>query len=60
MRMRLREPRIKPLDESEWSEEEKQILNPLKMAGHVFNIFTTLARHPTMMKAYIPFGAYIL
>jgi 4-carboxymuconolactone decarboxylase len=60
MGMRLREPRVKPLEESEWSEEQKQILNPLKMGGRVFNVFTTLARDPKMMKAYVPFGAYIL
>ena len=60
MRMRLKEPRMKPLDEPEWNDEQKQILNPLKMGGHVFNVFTTLARDPKMMKAYLPFGAYIL
>jgi len=49
MRQRLKDPRMNPLDESEWSEEQKQILDPLRRGGRVFNVFTTLARGPKMM-----------
>ena len=60
MSVRLKEPRLYPLDESEWSEEQIQLLTPLKMGGRVFNVFTTLARNPKMMKDWIGFASYIL
>ena len=60
MSVRLKEPRLYPLDESEWSEEQIQLLTPFKLGGRVFNVFTTLARNPKMMKDWIGFASYIL
>jgi len=60
MSVRLKEPRLHPLEELEWSEEQKQLLTPLKMGGRVFNVFTTLARNPKMMKDWLRFGTYTL
>lgn len=59
--MRLKEPRVNPLPESEWNEEQKDILEYYRRpSGKVYNIFLTQARHSEMMKKWRPFSGYIL
>jgi 4-carboxymuconolactone decarboxylase len=58
--VRLKEPRIKPLPEAEWTEEQQKLLNPLKTDGRILNIYKTLARHPKMIDKFFTFGGYIL
>ncbi len=60
MNKRLKEPRITPLAQSEWNEEQKKILAPLARDGRVYNIFSTMARHPKMTEKWLTFGTYIL
>jgi 4-carboxymuconolactone decarboxylase len=58
---RLKEPRIKPLAESEWNAEQQRLLGPLKgRGGRVININTTMAHHPKMMARFLTFSLYIL
>jgi 4-carboxymuconolactone decarboxylase len=61
-RVRLKEPRIKPLAESEWNAEQQKLLNPLRVArlgGRVANISTTLANHSRLQERWLPFARYI-
>jgi alkylhydroperoxidase family enzyme len=58
--MRLARPRIDPLPESEWSDEVSEILPRNFGASQVLNIFTTLARHPKLLKRWLVFGSHIL
>jgi len=59
--MRLKEPRLKPLAESEWSEEQRTILTYYRRkSGKIYNIFLTQARHPEMMRKWQIFSDYIL
>jgi 4-carboxymuconolactone decarboxylase len=59
--LRLREPRIYPIPESEWSEEQRQALTPLKREdGHVINLYTTLIRYPELSQSWSDFGAHVL
>ena len=59
-RVRLKEPRLKPLTESEWTAEEQRILNRYKMQdGRFPNIFTTLANHPKLFEKYMGMSTYI-
>jgi 4-carboxymuconolactone decarboxylase len=57
-------PRVPPLAESEWSEELRRILDrrppgiELRLGDN--NIFTTLARHPDLFRAWLPFGGFLL
>ena len=53
-------PRVLPLPEPEWDDEIRQILEPLRRGGQVYNIFATLARHPRLMKRWMVFASYIL
>ena len=59
-RVRLKEPRIKPLAEPEWTEEQRKILTPLKRDGRTLNIFGTIGRHPKMLQGWLPFISYVL
>ena len=60
-RVRLKEPRIKPLAQSEWTAEQQRLLEPWKNPdGSVINVFTTMVNHPKFMEAQNPFGLYIL
>ena len=62
--MRPTEPRIPPLDESEWSDEVREMLNLTTggdaARGRVLNIFRTLAHHPKLMKRWLVFGTHVL
>ncbi len=58
--MHLTEPRIPPLPETEWNDETKELLEPLRRDGRIYNIFTTLARHPQLLKRWLVFGSHVL
>jgi 4-carboxymuconolactone decarboxylase len=58
--MHLTEPRIPPLPETEWNDETRELLEGLRRDGHVYNIFTTLARHPQLLKRWLVFAGHVL
>ena len=58
--MPLNNPRIPPLQESEWSDEQREMLESLRRDGHVYNIFATLARHPQLLKRWLVFAGHVL
>ena len=56
--------RIPPLPEPEWDEELRAILE-VRMRGPDVrladnNIFTTMARHKELFRAWLPFGGWLL
>lgn len=55
--MRLREPRITPLPESDWTDEVRELM---PKQGRVLNIFATLARHPKLLKRWQVFATHVL
>lgn len=55
-----RKLRIPPLDQSEWTEDVRDALGPRTTSGRALNIFTTLARHPALLKRWLVFGGHIL
>ena len=52
--------RIRPLPESEWDDETRGLLENLRRDGQVYNIFTTLAHHPKLLKRWLVFASHIL
>lgn len=56
--MRLTSPRIAPLKDSEFNDEQKEMLVP--MGGRVLNIFRTLVREPKAFKGFLAWGNYVL
>lgn len=60
MPSRLSEPRIKPIEEKDWTAVERELLAPIKTErGSVPNIYATLARHPKLFTPRLTFGRYI-
>jgi 4-carboxymuconolactone decarboxylase len=59
-RVRLKEPRIAPLGEQQWTKQQKKLLAPSKQAGLVLNISSTLARHPILLERWNTFGHYVI
>lgn len=58
--MPLTHPRIPPLPQSEWDDETREVLKGLQQDGHVYNIFSTLARHPKLLKRWLVLGNHLL
>lgn len=58
--MLLTQPRIRPLRETEWTDETRELLESLRRDGHVYNIFATLARHPQLLKRWLVFAGHVL
>jgi alkylhydroperoxidase family enzyme len=50
-----RKLRIRPLGESEWTEEVREILQ-----GRAANVFATLANHPKLFKRWMVFAGHVL
>jgi 4-carboxymuconolactone decarboxylase len=58
--MHLTQPRVRPLPQSEWDDETRELLESLRRDGHVYNIFSTLARHPQLLKRWLVFAGHVL
>jgi alkylhydroperoxidase family enzyme len=58
--MRLTRARVEPLPESEWTPELRAILPRGVGGGRILAIFTTLARHPKLLKRWLVFGNHVL
>lgn len=56
--MRLTKPRIAPVQDSELSDEQKEILAP--MGDRVLNIFRTMVTAPKAAKGFLAWGNYVL
>jgi alkylhydroperoxidase family enzyme len=60
-KVRLKEPRIKPLAESEWNAEQQRILNQFKAPGRrMISLYPTMANNPKLMDRWLTFAGYIL
>ncbi len=65
--MKLSKPRIKPLEESEWTPEQAKTLGRLKGGStefgakmHVYNVLGTLSRHPEANKKFGVWANHIM
>ncbi len=58
--MRLSEPRITPMDESAWGDEQKEVMGRTGDRERHFNIFRTLVRHPKAVKRWMVFANHVL
>jgi len=56
--LRTTTPRIAPLTDAEFNDEQKEMLAP--MGGRVLNIFRTLVREPKAFKGFLEWGNYVL
>lgn len=65
--MRLSEPRVRPLDDAELTDEQNEIVAPLRggvavpdATSKLLNIFRTMIRAPKALKRFNLWGGYIL
>src|SRR5262249_13264158 len=60
--MRPAKPRVEPLPESEWTDEARATIAPARATsgGKVFNIFSTLAHRPGLLKRWMVFANHVL
>ena len=58
--MRLKTPRIAPLEASQWDADAQEIMAPFVTQGRIFNIFKTLVNHPTLARRWMVFANHIL
>ncbi len=58
--MRLTQPRVQPLETEDWDEATQEIMKPFVARGRIFNIFKTLAHHPSLMKRWMVFANHVL
>lgn len=58
--MRLKKARIQPIQEENWTEQQRQLLAPQILRGKVQNIFLTLANHEKLAKRWMVFANHIL
>jgi alkylhydroperoxidase family enzyme len=56
---RLKQPRIPPLAEAEWSEEQRKLIAEQKITGPVLNLYRTLLNHPVLYGPRYKFGSYL-
>jgi 4-carboxymuconolactone decarboxylase len=58
--MRPVTPRLLPLEEKDWSAEQRELLAPIGRNGRVYNVFKTLVRYPKLLKRWLPFANHLL
>lgn len=58
--MRLRQPRILPVTEAEWTDDSRPVLAANSARGPVLNVFGTIARHPKLLKRWVVFANHVL
>ena len=42
--MKLSEPRVHPLKESEWTDEQREMLEPIKRDGPFYNVLINIVK----------------
>ena len=58
--MKLEQPRVPPLDESDWTPEQMEVIGRQTMRGNVPNVFKTLIHHEKLAKRWLVFATHIL
>jgi len=58
--MKLSQPRIAPLTEAEWTDEQRKVLEPVHTEGRVYNVRGTLARHWQAAKKFGVWGNHVM
>src|SRR6266849_2464124 len=58
--MKLSQPRIAPLTEAEWTDEQRKVLEPVHTEGRVYNVRGTLARHWKASKKFGVWGNHVM
>lgn len=58
--MHLKAPRLHPVPENQWTDEQKELAAPMVARGKMLNIFRTFLNHPAAMRGFLGWGNYVL
>lgn len=58
--MRPETTRLPPLSESDWTDEQRELLARFETDGELLNIFRTLVHHPKLLKRWAVFANHLL
>lgn len=58
--MRLKQPRIAPLDASQWNEDAAAVMQTFPERSRNYNIFKTMANHPALLRRWLVFANHVL
>ena len=58
--MPLRTTRIAPVPEPEWTPEVRELIGARMGSGRASNLYTTLVRHPDLLKRWLVFASHVL
>jgi 4-carboxymuconolactone decarboxylase len=56
---RLKQPRVPPLGESEWSEEQRKLVAAHTDTRPLLNLYATILNHPALYGPRLKFGSYL-
>lgn len=57
---RMDTPRIPPVQKAEWSDAQRELLAPYDNDNRLYNVYTTMANHPDLMRDWIVFASHVL
>lgn len=53
-------PRIEPVKKADWTDAQREILEPFERANRLHNVFTTMANHPDLARDWLTFATHVL
>ena len=56
---RLKQPRVAPLSESQWSEEQRKLVAAHNPTRPLLNLYATILNHPGLYEPRLLFGSYL-
>jgi 4-carboxymuconolactone decarboxylase len=56
---RLKQPRVPPLSESEWSQEQRKLVAAHTDTRPLLNLYATMLNHPVLYGPRLKFGSYL-
>ena len=57
---RVDAPRIPPVQKSDWTDAQREILAPYDEGDRLYNVYTTMANYPDLMRDWIVFAGHVL
>jgi alkylhydroperoxidase family enzyme len=57
---RIDKPRIPPVQKADWTDAQRELLPSFDEAGTLYNVYTTMANHPDLMRDWIVFASHVL
>jgi hypothetical protein len=58
--MRLAKPRIAPLTEAEWTDEQRKLLEPFYQEGKTYNVLGTMAQHWDAAQKFLVWAYHVM